>query len=123
MIKELTIDRSIWAVPGRAVFSNLLNGSNQRCCLGFLGQACGVPDKFMRGHGVPSSLIYLNKILFPRELFDSIGDYFNELLLTQINDAQEVPDALREDWIRAGFKILLDIDITFIGIYPSLCRF
>lgn len=56
---KLTIDRKTWAngdlltIGGEQIDSTLLDHSGSRCCLGFLGRACGIADDQMIGIGTP----------------------------------------------------------------------
>lgn len=60
-LTHLTIDRKTWAngdqltLMGDPVESILLDSTGSRCCLGFLGKACGLEDDQLRGIGTPMS--------------------------------------------------------------------
>ena len=103
----------------------LLNNEGGRCCLGFLGTACGVSDESMLGEELPGRLFSIDIEKYPKALFRSNWNvqkwenYF-EAALSKMNDAEDVPDELREDWIAAGFRISLDRNVVFHGEYPPL---
>ena len=49
-VKSFVIDRAKWGKK------QLLNADGSMCCLGFLGQACGVSRREMGSYGYPSDL-------------------------------------------------------------------
>lgn len=57
-VKEFTVIRSKWA-RGRGE-GLLLNPEGQRCCLGFLGSACGYEDGAIKNVALPHEILYGN---------------------------------------------------------------
>jgi hypothetical protein len=119
-MNKVIIDRSIW-VNGRYFNkeSRLLNIRGQRCCLGFLGQVCGLKD---------SSAINVSRPMFvqaawPKKLFDVVFNephtYSAESILIALNDYDDIDDDIREAWIYEGFKTVLDYEVEFVGEYPE----
>lgn len=108
-MKQVIIDRAKWVNGKYGHGSNLLNSYGERCCLGFLGQACGVYDSFMRSSGYPN--VHMGG--FPPELFANIE------LFIGINDHINVDDSVREKQIIDAFKTKLNFEVIFIGNYPT----
>lgn len=131
---KVTIRRNKWCRgvtrddDDNRVFSALLTYSGHRCCLGFLGQACGLTDNEMQWRPVPSDTE--SDAVFPLPLFQSSGQkallaYDNpresrladlpwEQVFTQFNDDERIDEPTREEWIAAGFRLVLGVDVEFI---------
>ena len=125
---KVTIDRAKWRT-GRfglplaisaAGDSALLNVEGNRCCLGFLGQACGVDieERSCYPRNVPGP--------WPAKLFDVTEHRSRygmnctwEDVFVSSNDADDTDDATREAWIAEGFRTVLDAEVEFIGEYPE----
>ena len=117
---KLIIDRSRWN-RGHCLsgVSHLLGlASDDRCCLGFLGQACGISDEDLQGVAYPSSI---RSELWPEKLFERSGwnivpgsCELYETFFAMLNDERETDEGTRESWIRAGFSILMGIDVEFV---------
>lgn len=119
MISTLTIDRAKWRTGTRgAGFCVLLNRRGYRCCLGFLGQARGLRD-IDANVGYPSGARHMAN--WPPELFHPapLDEDSWEDTLARINDASDIDDATREDWIATGFREVLGIEVTFVNAYPD----
>jgi hypothetical protein len=119
MIKNLVIDRATWKNSYHGVGPTyLLNRQGYRCCLGFLGKACGLNDNQLDVIGKPSLFKQQHiKELFPDALFELGPEYCtNEYILININD-NNYSDVVRESLIVEKFKELLDIDVSFSGDY------
>jgi len=136
MSKKVVIDRATWNSGERysdaALVATMRDSNTERCycCLGFLGLACGVQEYDMVDLCLPYNL--RSNPSWPDGLFDQgsatlgaqdthlyariDGDRWDEILAA-INDADEIDDALREEWIKAGFKIRFDMDVEFVGAY------
>lgn len=105
--------------------SMLLSKEGGRCCLGHLGAHCGIPDDVLLNREIPSVLLTFE---WPTMLFESSSFaviWHNKIIETQrwqnvfalLNDAENIDDETREEWIRTGFRIILGIDIEFTGEY------
>jgi hypothetical protein len=113
---KFTIDRSKWQRgPGE---SRLLNSHGKMCCLGFYGEACGVPTDDLFGLAYPSE-VRRSSHLLPTWLEDS--DDVAELIC--LNDAdptdeEDVSDeADRERRIAAIFA-KHGVEVEFIDGTP-----
>ena len=120
MTTEFTVKRSEWGQGSLAYFPSGLrrnltgNGAIyyhkdkdmvirfgydttlKRCCLGFLGNACGVPDEEMYGHGMP---------------FDSRWPGFDQSIyeiIARVNDSDLSPSEKE----RQLTNLFASIDIT-----------
>ena len=127
---SLIIDRSEWVRGGASYLSvdgesELYNGHHM-CCLGFLGRHCGLLRCDMYANTYPSSIRGVLSKKWPSVLFEKNDAYYPskpnpiskwEVTLARINDAQ-VDDAIREEWLITGFKILMNIDLSFVGGSP-----
>jgi hypothetical protein len=126
-MEKLIINRGTWVCGNHFKGkSQLLNSAGQRCCLGFLGKHIGLDDKFAKLTSFPSYV--KNHTQWPERLFEyanqaekaygpSVWKRF-EGVFAQINDSEIVPDDVREDWIKEGFKTILGFDVEFTGEYP-----
>jgi hypothetical protein len=90
-----TVNRKTW-VRGRYLMqmgmSALLNQEGNMCCLGFLGEACGVPKEKMLYRVVPSSL--------PDELGDMYPKVNGWSEFMFANDRYDTTDAEKEKELR-----------------------
>lgn len=122
----MIIDRSKWFYGFRFGGISCLYDSkkDKKCCLGFLACELGADPKSIDKQrtlncewpGEVQNVCAWPKILF-KESF-GIGSGQWERWLAKINDVQNVDDELRESWIKAGFKYLMNIDVEFVGDYP-----
>lgn len=128
----MQITRCLWYV-GDQTKSKLLGRDGKRCCLGFLGKYLGATNSSIEFYSAPSA----NKtacewptVLFTKNdnlicdpgktieynsITNSDSDW--ESVLIRINDSKGIDNEIRENWIAAGFKILFDIDVEFVGEY------
>lgn len=106
---EVLIPRDEWVRGGREGefgYAGLLNDKGNKCCLGHMGTACGVSDERLWMRGQPNSGISE----YPRELFGKLDAWLVgpklqvRHALAAINDAESVPDDIREEWIAEGFR-------------------
>lgn len=107
-IRSLTIDRAKW---GKSL---LLDSANkQMCCLGHLGQACGVPTYSMEDIGTPRELGLAYESLYPKA-FVSFHPSRATNLATRINDDNKmsIPEKERRLIILFG---AYRIKLSFIG--------
>jgi len=114
-MKKLIIDRNTWC-RGKPITSRLLTEGGSRCCLGFLGQSCGLKDDQMYSLAMPESTLPLR--IWPIKLFkfpDIYGTYNSSAILSIINDIENIDEDTRELWIKEGFKVLLDYEVEFIN--------
>lgn len=117
-MKTVVIDRAKWAIPRQTNSPSLLDADEAtRCCLGFLGKACGIQDEELRHVSYPRQV---NSPLWPRRLFERTPVWQGndwEAVLSNINDAEGVDDMTREDWVREGFRRILRRHVRFVGKY------
>lgn len=130
---KVTIDRATWSAGERVAPSRddedvpenaLLTHHGTRCCLGFLGQSCGVPDTKTLNASLPSDV---EGHRWPSALFDdapSRRQYYSkpddwEIVFSLLNDFEDIDDATRESWIATGFRIVLGVEVEFVGEYPE----
>lgn len=104
--------------------SALLNKKGFKCCLGFLGKHYGLSDRNAINAGYPYHVEeYAN---WPIKLFEKSSykvheNHFYyitwERFFIHLNDNKSIDDETREFWIKAGFKILFDVNVNFVGEY------
>ena len=100
-VKSFTINRKYWARGnGTDVSNHLLNRNGTRCCLGFYAQACGIPDKELRGVGLVSDVVRSSTVEWNTRLADD-----SKLLAF----AQDKPTT----------QALVDTNDSYIGEYRS----
>lgn len=119
---QVTVKRSEWGRGqcGTEVVSALYNGeTTKRCCLGFVGNACGYSDVDMRDVASPGALALSETLHGPMlSLIEPTRAGHlanNELayLLMHVNDDNEITDSDRETTlITHGLKV--DIQFTFV---------
>lgn len=137
----MIIDRATWSagrhiVPCPQEYDSddelgnalLLSRSGQSCCLGFLGFECGLERGNATDVSVPSDV--RSGARWPRELFADAphkadpGAEFSplkwETVFAVLNDDVAATDEERESWIAAGFRIVLGVDVEFVGEYPEV---
>jgi len=113
---KLVINRKTWGRgTGRG---SLLNIEGQKCCLGFLGRACGIPEDELLNLEMPHEVSadpkknkkvwdYMFIVHGPdRDQTDVAGT------LANVNDASSITDKQREHKIKRLFKSL-GVEITF----------
>lgn len=108
-IKEFTIDRSRWYRGNGPDGSQLLLPGGSRCCLGFLGQACGVELEALYEVPLPVTRQVSGgrgSDEWPPWLFDRMPDLLTREWrdkLAGINDATHLIDAEREQLLTEIF--------------------
>lgn len=126
---KLIIDRATWGrgdwekyetdpVQAQYMSSRLLNSRvNRKCCLGFLGQACGIPDAQMQGETLPRE----SNTKWPKWLFNPTNPlkspWYTSIELTAFvdaNDATEVSETERERRLTELFAAQ-GVEVEFIG--------
>lgn len=124
----LTIDRQTW-YRGYDGAKLLTGTTGRRCCLGFLGQACGIPDQLMLDKAYPTHSECIGQFadspakflvdgttklgaVPPQEMLRA-GLYGYEPF-TAINDDPELTDTDREAKLTELFA-QHDIQVTFIN--------
>lgn len=60
-----TVSRKTWARGGVGGQFMLLNDQGNKCCLGFLGEVCGVAKEHLLYHGLPGSLNNEDYLKYP----------------------------------------------------------
>lgn len=89
------VKRSTWARAGINGASRLVNADDNMCCLGFLGEMCGVSREHMADHAYPRNLSLESE----RKYLELSGgavwvDFAN------INDDQDISDTKRESLLQ-----------------------
>jgi hypothetical protein len=118
-IKTLEIDRSAWSCRSnnakRNVGSFLKDTEGFKCCLGFLGEACDIPDLLHASTPGSSRMVATSK-LWP-EAFRPVDLQNSDLAIEAIcvNDG-EIDNAVRETKIKEIFA-KGGIEVTFTGEY------
>lgn len=97
------IDRALWArggVQGNQGHgsTSLLNSNGTMCCLGFLGETCGVSREKLINTSLPESLPAEDLKLFPRVHNKDWGPFIGA------NDTRALSEAYRESKLRALAK-------------------
>lgn len=112
------VDRSKWYRGKGSESSQLLRKDGTRCCIGFVGQQCGIPDKFMLdkaavGHGTGTSWPTWFGECLPGEfgMYASVHLDLQQAYL--VNDNPILDDASRESQIQAIFASHGD-EIVFV---------
>lgn len=107
---KFTVDRRTWYRGKEANNSRLLTHDGMRCCIGFVGQQCGIPDENLLDRDTIFSRSIEPK--WPTWLTawqSSDGHY-----VYQINDSSHYSDAEREARLKALFAENGD-EIEFIN--------
>lgn len=75
---DFTIKRSEWLRGEEDDWNVFLyrNADKKKCCLGILGEACGIPLENMANVYTPESLSDANKLIFPQAYFMYADDKF-----------------------------------------------
>lgn len=109
---DVTVKRSEW---GKAVLYD--PQSKKRCCLGFVGNACGITDDEMRCVGTPSTLLkvyglnILDSLIKKNDTQTLDSRVANKLMA--VNDARDFEPSLRESEI-ASIGKEAGINFTFV---------
>jgi len=104
--------------------SCLLNDEGGQCCLGFLGEACGVRREDLIGRLMPPEEIgsdspWPSALQRVAPCKADIGRSWAETF-AWINDIEGIDDETREAWIVEGFRTVLGVDCEFYGEYPAV---
>lgn len=111
---KFTIQRSRWYRGDGGMDSKLVRGDGTMCCLGFLGEACGLPTEVMRDLSTPDAMSKEYRVLWPSGILDTHGiDTLTTHKLVTANDARGMPDGVREEELTALFKTI-HIDVEFV---------
>jgi len=130
-MNKVIIDRAKWSLPlgyavlagsnkqftgGNFVGNLLINNSDMKCCLGFLGLSCGIQRDVLLNKQMPG-----NKVLWPEPLFhnSSTNTHLWQSIFAIINDYPNIDNETREAWVSEGFKTILGYEVEFIGKYGS----
>ena len=109
---KLTIDRKTWMNADNLAnlkVSSLLTADGRRCCLGFLGRACGIPDSEMRGVGTPARVGYAGEISLYGSAAETYATKWLDGVLSTCNGYLE--DA---EWTRTA------VALNDAGLAPNL---
>lgn len=111
--RRFTVYRESWLRGNGTASGLLLNG--QRCCLGFLGKACGIPDGEMYQVADPESVAPELQSLWPETILSAESKTHTRLCgnILEENDCDDFEtDELREVALSALFADA-GIDVTF----------
>jgi len=127
---KFTVDRSKWYRGKGESQSALLRSDDQRCCIGFVGQQCGVPDIHMLNYSSILDIEVLNSIrLFPawmqekepvnieelRRIYPDMPEHQSRIRLAYcVNDDLSLSDEQREEKLKQIFAAAGD-EIEFIN--------
>lgn len=104
---KYTVDRKTWYRGKGGEYSALLTKQGKRCCIGFVGQQCGVRDKLMLDiptihfHGPGAG--YLNPSEFPAWMSYSTHGSQDVDEAYEVNDNEEISDLTREAKLKEIF--------------------
>lgn len=106
-VTEFTVERAKWSRGGKNGPTRLLNGEGNMCCLGFLGEACGVPRGALGRAAFPSTLrVHYGRLEYPGWLFGPPTTSTRKMReddFTEINDNPNISDAKRERLLAEEF--------------------
>lgn len=75
MLKEFTIDRSVWLLPETSLEdSSLLADDGKMCCLGQYAKACGIKDRYIKNVSTFEDLAYSKRSKFYSILKEFLAD-------------------------------------------------
>jgi hypothetical protein len=125
---KLVIDRSRWFRGQRngcgEIENSVLLRHGERCCLGFLGAACGIPDNELENKCYPRNVFVDGK--YPAKLFRASwhtdpldGTFFDwETVFAVLNDTYAIDEPTREAWLTEGFRAVLGVEVEFVDGAP-----
>ncbi len=94
-MKTFTVSRKRWHRGQGTSGSALRLEYGKQCCLGFLGQSCGIRAKDMLGISMP---YHLEEELHNK--FPQLGNIYYWANFSQINDDDEITDKEREQKLK-----------------------
>jgi hypothetical protein len=109
-LKILELDSATWYRGHGPNASALLRGDGERCCLGFLGQACGADDFRILNALMPCQRA--EGIDWPEGLIDGRGSTQLAGQIANINDEKEIGDEeritkLQPLFARLGYRLVV----------------
>ena len=112
---KLVIERKTWA-RGATRGDYLKNPSGTKCCLGFLGEACGLSEQELRNHGTLQAVVEFRKITPNRYLYEMTNrDPHSQAI--RINDTRQLSEEERETELILIFAGA-GIQLSFVDEYP-----
>ncbi len=115
-MKKFTVITSKW-FRGNGIGGSYLYRpeDGKMCCLGFLGEACGLSKEELANHPTPGSVSNPEK--FPSELIKDNGGLYKDnstlsLKLMLLNDSVHILEQERRSELAKLFKSI-DIEVTF----------
>lgn len=101
---NVVVKRSKW-LRGETFNSFLFRESDGKmCCLGFLGEACGLSPDDMKNRVTPNDLSTLSRKKFYNKFF--LVDYDLRCDIFDTNDIGTIPDSIREKKLIKLFNCL-----------------
>jgi len=104
-VTRFDVDRRTWFRGQGGACSRLVTVTGKRCCLGFLGRACGISLKRMTDIASPAAIPgdWPDAVLEGKEVSHACAGIINT------NDAKDLTDKDREEELRRRFA---DIGLT-----------
>jgi hypothetical protein len=106
------ISRKKWARGGINGQSFLVNTQGGMCCLGFYGEACGVPEEKMLRVSFPNSIDIEEQDKFVGLIDEAGGANGLCRKLMKANDDKDTTDEHKESEIKRLFK-KIDVEVVF----------
>lgn len=115
---KFTVQRSKWirGANDKVATSMLLDSQGNMCCLGFLGEACGIPREQLLAVGTPELVHSSYRNRWPAGILRSAGHDSGATKMIIINNDSNsnlMSDAAREARLIAQFAAL-EIEINFV---------
>lgn len=131
--KQFTVYEDEWVngsnANSAAGESALLNDNGNRCCVGFLAQACGLEDSAIADVGylddvlsckiTKKSLKSFEKISEKLNNGGGLGDRAHPDNIYFINDRDAIPNALRKTMLKEQFRKQLGLEVIFKPTRPN----
>lgn len=109
---KYVVDRKKWYRGKGSRYSQLLRTDGMRCCIGFVGQQCGIGDRDLLGR---LGAVNAPSTLWPKWFFVRHASSARDLILAyNLNDRRRMSDADREAALKALFAKHGD-ELEFVG--------
>lgn len=110
---KFTVDRQTWYRGKGCQNSYLLKGNGKKCCIGFVGTQCGVPNNVMLLIPSVEKVPTDNRLLFPKWMTDE-GYSWGLSEAYRVNDDIAITDEHREEELKRIFERKGD-EIEFVN--------
>jgi hypothetical protein len=98
---KFTVDRKTWYRGHASEDSSLLRSDGTRCCIGFVGQQCGIEDRYLLGKGLTLD-VTKNQRTFPVWMHSS-STHSDIGRVYAANDSRSLSDPQREAKLKEIF--------------------